>query len=75
MGVDQLKTYAEVLALYHLSPECKFENGEPWDRGETGRRRIIASQKHLIGKEANKIADFGDVHPIEGAAITYQSTS
>ena len=75
VGVDRLKTYEEVLALYHLSPECKFENGESWDRGETGRRRIIASQKHLIGKEANKIGDFGDVHPIEGAAITYQSTS
>jgi hypothetical protein len=75
IGADQLKTYAQVLALYHLSPEHKFENGDAWDSGETGRRRIIVSQKHLIGKEANKIGDFGDTHPIEGAAITYQSKS
>ena len=36
---EQLKTYGEVLAQYHLSPELKFANGdhlEPRPDGRTG---------------------------------------
>jgi hypothetical protein len=36
--VDAIKTYAEALALFHLSAEDKFENGAPRDRGLTRRR-------------------------------------
>ena len=38
---DEFKTYAEALALFHLSAEDKFENGAPWDRGTTQRRHVV----------------------------------
>ena len=57
---DALKTYAEALALFHLSPEDKFEHGGPWDVGGTRRRLVVASRIHLIGKESNKVGDFGE---------------
>lgn len=50
---DQLKTYAEALAQFHLHPEDKFLNGDYLDRGRTERRHVIASGVRLIGKEAN----------------------
>lgn len=58
-----LKTYAEVLALYHLSPEAKFENGDYNDTGETRRRHIIAKRIRRIGKEANAVAGDGVDYP------------
>ncbi len=57
----ELKTYAEALALFHLSPEDKFGNGGPWDVGRTHRRHVIASGLQLIGKEANRVGEFGEV--------------
>ena len=60
---DQLKTYAEALAQYHLSSEDKFENGEFRDQGTTRRRHIMAESYILIGKETNKVGESGEEQP------------
>jgi hypothetical protein len=62
---SSLKTYAEVLALYHLSPETKFENGDYTNTGETRRRHIIAKRIRRIGKEANAVAGDGVDYPVK----------
>jgi hypothetical protein len=49
-----IKTYRMALARYHLSPESKFLNGEPYDRGATQRRLVEAIAINCIGKEANR---------------------
>lgn len=51
---NQLKTYAEALAQYHLHPEDKFLHGDYWDEGRTERRHVVSNTVRLIGKEANK---------------------
>jgi transcriptional regulator with XRE-family HTH domain len=51
---SQLKNYLMALAQYHLSPESKFLNGEPYDRGPTQRRHIEVIAIDCIGKEANQ---------------------
>ena len=58
-----LKTNAEALAQYHLSPEDKFENGDFCNTGRTERRHVIATSVRLIGKEANKVGDSGEQEP------------
>jgi hypothetical protein len=40
---EKLKTYAEILAQYHLSPEDKFLNGQFLNRGRAERRLVIAT--------------------------------
>jgi len=70
--VDALKTYAEALALFHLSAEEKFENGAPWDHGLTRRRHVAATGVVLIGKEANKVGEFGEGDPSCRSAISFQ---
>ena len=60
---DKLKTYAEVLCQYHLSSENKFENGAFTDQGETWRRYVKADSFVLIGKEANKVGESGELEP------------
>src|SRR5262249_28533707 len=45
-----IKTYRMALSRYHLSPEPKFLNGGPYDRGPTRRRHIEAIGIHYIGK-------------------------
>jgi hypothetical protein len=72
---DQLKTYAEVLAQYHLSPEGKFANGQFLDRGRTERRHVVATGIVLIGKEANQIGESGESgekHPIAAAVQVFK---
>jgi hypothetical protein len=64
---EQLKTYAEVLEQYHLSPEDKFENGQFLDRGRTERRHVVATGFVWIGKEANRVAESGEADPIWSA--------
>ncbi len=59
VSIDQLQTYAECLARYHLSPEAKFDNGDYWDRGKTQRRHVVASDVRLIGKEGNRVEEDG----------------
>ena len=67
--VEQLKTYREALALYHLSAEDKFENGGPCDIGTTRRRHIEVTGMTLIGKEANKVGEAGEIDPILGGTL------
>ena len=54
VGPQLLKTYRQALAQYHLSPESKFLNGEPYDQGPTRRRHVEVIAIHHIGKEANR---------------------
>lgn len=71
--IDELKTYAEALVHYHLSGEYKFENGEPFQHGETYRRHVIAENVQLIGKEANGVGEFGEVvDPDNNLDISYK---
>ena len=72
VNVEYLKTYVEALALFHLSPEDKFENGAPWDHGPTRRRRVVAGSIQLIGKEANKVGEFGDWDPVLRSVVQFQ---
>ncbi|HUN77258.1 MAG TPA: hypothetical protein VMU40_22300 [Steroidobacteraceae bacterium] len=68
---DQLKTYAEVLEWYHLSPEDKFANGDSWDQGRTERWHVVAIGLVWIGKEANRIGESGEADPIRSAVEEY----
>ena len=61
--LELLKSYAKTLRLYHLSAEDKFNNGGPWDSGLTIRRHVFAIEPQYIGKEANKVGDFGEADP------------
>lgn len=70
---DQLKTYAEMLAQYHLSSELKFDNGEFPNRGRTERRHVIATGFVLIGKEANRIGESGEADPTRSAVEEFVS--
>jgi hypothetical protein len=70
---EQLKTYAEVLAQYHMSCEDKFANGQFLDRGRTERRHVVATGFAWIGKEANRVGESGEPHPL--ISITEQFTS
>lgn len=62
---DKLKTYAEVLAQYHLSCEDKFLNGQFLSRGRTKRRHVVATGIDLIGKEANRVGESGEADPVQ----------
>lgn len=53
IGTELLKTYADALRTYHLSPESKFENADYHDVGVTRRRHVRALGVRYIGKEAN----------------------
>ena len=53
VSAASLRTYAEALAQYHISPESKFLNADYLDWGVTRRRHVrVASVMH-IGKEAH----------------------
>ena len=66
-AAEQLKTYADVLMQYHLSPEHKFANGDRCDRGRTERRHVVVTSLVWIGKEANQVGESGDADPIWSA--------
>ena len=66
-----LKTYREALAQFHLSPESKFLNGEPFDHGRTERRHIKVSAIACIGKEAKRWEEQFYVGFDESAEIDY----
>lgn len=51
---EQLKTYAQCLAQYHIHPEDKFHYADYLDRGIVQRRHIQAVAIEHIGKEANR---------------------
>ena len=61
--ISALNRSADALAFYQLSPEDKFENGRPIHTGRSVRRVVKVVGFRLIGKEANKIGDFGEVDP------------
>ena len=61
---NQLKAYSEGLCQYHLSNEGKFENGQFRDRGRTERRHVVAAGFRLIGKEANRVGESGQVEVV-----------
>jgi hypothetical protein len=69
---EQLKSYAEVLAQYHISPEAKFANGRYLDRGRTERRHVVATDFVLIGKEANRVGESGEPDPISSAVERFK---
>ncbi|OUS05338.1 hypothetical protein A9Q96_12205 [Rhodobacterales bacterium 52_120_T64] len=71
---DELKTYEEALAQFHLSTEDKFLNGDFVNVGETRRRHIVVSDLGLIGKEANKVGSSGEADPIAMAQVSYGNT-
>ena len=52
--VSMLRTYADVLAQYHLRPESKFLNADYCDTGTTQRRHVKVQSIINIGKEANR---------------------
>jgi hypothetical protein len=72
---EQLKTYAEVLGQYHLSPEDKFENGQFLDRGRTERRHVVATGFTWIGKEANHVGESGEADPIRPVVEEFAHSS
>jgi hypothetical protein len=57
--IEDLETYREALAQYHVYPENKFLNGRYTDRGPTQRRhiRVDATDVHYIGKEAHELEE------------------
>lgn len=55
VSTDQLRTYSEVLALYHVSPETKFWNGISRRSGVTQRTQLQPEEVKLMGKEAKHI--------------------
>jgi hypothetical protein len=71
---DQLMTYDDVLAQYHLSSEFKLDNGEFLDRGRTERRHVVATGIAWIGKETNQVGDSGEEDPISSAAKEFAVT-
>lgn len=71
VSVGELKTYADALALYHLSEENKFENGRAFDLGRTERRHIRVAGTRLIGKEANTVGDAGEEDPTTEAVVEF----
>jgi hypothetical protein len=75
VGAEQLKTYADVLMQYHLSPENKFANGDRWDRGRAERRHVVVTSLVWIGKEANQVGESGEPDPIWSAVEEFRQTS
>jgi hypothetical protein len=71
IGPEQLKTYAEALAQYHLSCEDKFANGQFVDRGRTERRHVVATGFEWIGKEANRVGESGEADPVRSAVAAF----
>jgi hypothetical protein len=63
--LSMLRTYADDLVRYNLSPEWKFENGEFLNTGETIRRHIRAAKIRLMGKESNPIDPDGPLYPAD----------
>lgn len=69
---EKLKTYAEVLCQYHLSPESKFANADYFEHGRTERRHVVATGIVLIGKEANRIDQSGLSDPVISASVDFE---
>jgi hypothetical protein len=68
---EDLKSYREALAQFHLCPESKFLNGDFVDRGRTERRHIQATSISHIGKEANRWEEQYFIGLAEDAQVDY----
>lgn len=53
VDASMLRTYADALAQYHISPEAKFLDGDFLDKGTTRRRHVCCAHIQHIGKEAD----------------------
>lgn len=71
VNANELKTYAEALAQFHMSTEDKFENGDFRDMGLTKRRHVLVETVSLIGKEANKVGAHGQADPVVAAQAVF----
>jgi hypothetical protein len=69
---EDLKTYLETLAQYHMHPEAKFDNGDYTDIGITKRKHIYATAIEHIGKEANRLEDQWYLGHIPEAQTVYR---
>jgi hypothetical protein len=70
---DQLKSYRQLLAQYHLQPEAKFLNGDYLDRGVTKRRYVHVAGIELMGKEANRWEEQFYLGLDDEAAVAYSA--
>ena len=66
-----LASYGEALCDYHLHPEAKFLNAEPFDHGHTVRQPVRATGVELIGKEANRWEEQFFLGEDEDAQVPY----
>lgn len=57
VNVEDLMTYREALAQYHMHPEAKFLDANFMDVGPTWRRHIKALLPTYIGKESNALEE------------------
>jgi hypothetical protein len=73
-GRPEVRTAQELRrsTQYHVSPEAKFANGRYFDRGGIERRHVVATSLTLIGKEANRVGDSGQVDPIASAVVEFK---
>jgi hypothetical protein len=70
-----LLSYRDSLALYHLHPETKFEQGEYLDSGATQRRHVAPLGPITnIGKEANRWEEQTFIGENQRALIRYGSS-
>lgn len=72
---EDLMSYAEALGRYHLSAESKFENGRAFDTGYTERRDVVVRDVNLIGKEANRVGEFGEADLTYDPHVLFRSTA
>ncbi|WP_290748761.1 hypothetical protein [Henriciella sp.] len=70
----ELQTYRDILRNYHLSPESKFANGGGADVGFTERFHVKARRIVIVGKEANKVGQFGEPDPTSEAVAKFLPT-
>lgn len=75
IDLSELRTYAEALALYHVSAEEKFGNGGPADVGPTVRRHLHITKTGLIGKEANQVGEAGEEDGESEAVVEFSSNN
>lgn len=52
--IDDLETYREALAQYHLYPETKFLNGRRRDHGPTVRRHVKIGDRYSLHRQGSQ---------------------
>jgi hypothetical protein len=72
---EKLRTYADALERYHISPEAKFLNGDYAHHGTTERRHIRVSSILHIGKETHDWERQAIIGMNEDSQIAYGASS